>query len=247
MKITFLGTNGWYDSPMGSTPSVLIDTSDCYVILDAGFGIAKAGDLITQDKPVFLFLSHFHIDHICGLHALSKLKLKQPLTIFGSKGLKKMLKTIFVHPYAADIKEVGFKIIIKEIKEGSYADKIKFDCRRLEHIDLTYGYRLHLENKIIVYCTDTKLCDNDLVLAKDADVLIHECGYMVKAPNDFWGHTSPEEAGELAHKAGVKKLFITNFGPNTFDTREKRIGAEKKAQAYFSNTQAAFDGTVFVV
>lgn len=245
MKITFLGTNGWYDSPMGSTPSVLIDASDCYIILDAGFGIAKASDLIVQDKPVFLFLSHFHIDHICGLHTLSKLKLKRPLTIFGSKGLKKMLKTIFVHPYAADMKEVGFKIIVKELKEGSHTESLKFDCRRLQHIDLALGYRLYLDNKIITYCTDTKVCNNDSLLAKEADVLIHECGYTVKAPDDFWGHTSPEEAGELAQQAGVKRLFITNFGPNAFDTREKRISAEKKAQKYFLNTQAAFDGTIF--
>ena len=46
MKITFLGTNGWYDSATGNTPSALIDTKDYYIILDAGFGIHKLNDLL---------------------------------------------------------------------------------------------------------------------------------------------------------------------------------------------------------
>src|SRR3990167_7328265 len=99
MKIIFLGTNGWYDSATGNTVSALIDSKEAYVILDAGFGLAKAREYIKEDKPVFLFITHFHIDHICGLHAISRLELKQPLTIISHKGLKKMIKTVFDHPY----------------------------------------------------------------------------------------------------------------------------------------------------
>jgi len=247
MKIFFLGTNGWYDSATGNTPSILIDTTDAYIIFDAGFGITKAGEYIKEDKPVFLFLTHFHLDHICGLSALSKLPLKQPLTILSHKGLNKMLKTIFVHPYASPTKDLNFKIKTKELKEGNYNLPIKFECRKLEHIDLTFGYRLYLEDKIISYCSDTKPCINDLKLAHGADLLIHECGYNLQPPDDFWGHTDPEGAGKLAAEAGVKKLYLTHFGPNAFATRAKRLVAQSRARKNFKKTFSAFDNTVIEI
>ena len=41
MKVTFLGTNGWYASDTGNTVSILIETENFYIILDAGDGIYK--------------------------------------------------------------------------------------------------------------------------------------------------------------------------------------------------------------
>lgn len=241
MRITFLGTNGWYDSPTGSTVSALIDTKDAYIILDAGFGIVKARELIKENKPIYLFLTHFHVDHICGLHAISRLGIMQPLTIISHRGLKQMLKTVFNHPYAMPLSELNFKINILEIKEGRYDLPIKFECLKLDHIDETFGYRFYLEDKIIAYCSDTKPCTNDIKLAEKADLLVHECGYFIKPDNDFWGHTDPEGAGEVAKKANVKKLCLTHFGPNAFENKAKRYAGQKRARKIFKNTLAAFD------
>jgi ribonuclease BN (tRNA processing enzyme) len=72
MQIIFLGTNGWFDSPTGSTICTLINTESCHIILDAGNGIYKADRYIQDDLPVYIFLSHFHLDHIEGLHVLNK-------------------------------------------------------------------------------------------------------------------------------------------------------------------------------
>ncbi|MFA6423768.1 MAG: ribonuclease Z [Candidatus Magasanikbacteria bacterium] len=247
MKIIFLGTNGWYDSAVGSTVSALIDSKDAYIILDAGFGIVKARDYIKEDKPVYLFLTHFHMDHVCGLHALSRLNIKQPLTIFSHSGLKKMLKTIFDHPYAMPLSDMSFQIKTVELKEGNFIQPIKFECRSLDHIDYTFGYRFYLEDKIISYCSDTKPCINDIKLADGADLLIHECGWNIRPADDFWGHTDPEGAGEVAAKARAKKLCLTHFGPNAFETRAKRFDGQKRARKIFKNTLSAFDGMVVKV
>lgn len=72
MRIIFLGTNGWYDTSAGNTVCTLIIAKDFYIILDAGNGLYKIDRHITNGNPVFLFLSHFHLDHIIGLHILNK-------------------------------------------------------------------------------------------------------------------------------------------------------------------------------
>jgi len=244
MKVFFLGTNGWYDSATGSTVSTLIDSQEAYIILDAGFGLVKAREHIKEDKPVYLFLTHFHFDHICGLHAISRLGLKTPLTIVSHKGLKKMLKIVFDHPYAMPLSDINFKVKLLEVKEGNHTQPIKFDCLHLEHIDYTFGYRFYLEDKIISYCSDTKPCANDLKLATNADLLIHECGWNVRPENDLWGHTDPEGAGEVAFKSKVKKLGLTHFGPNAFKTKAKRYAGEKRARKIFKNSFVAFDEMV---
>ena len=92
MKVTFLGTNGWYDSITGNTCSVLIQTEEYDIILDAGNGIAKADRYISQDKPAYLLISHVHIDHIVGLHTLVKFKFRKGLRICGQSGITALLK-----------------------------------------------------------------------------------------------------------------------------------------------------------
>jgi len=42
MDIIFLGTNGWYDSPTGSTICTLINSQSYHILLDAGNGLYKA-------------------------------------------------------------------------------------------------------------------------------------------------------------------------------------------------------------
>ena len=65
-KIIFLGTNGWYDTDTGNTICILIDSPLFTIILDAGNGIAKLDRYADFNKPAYLFLSHFHLDHIAG-------------------------------------------------------------------------------------------------------------------------------------------------------------------------------------
>jgi len=246
MKLTFLGTNGWFDSATGNTPSAVLETNDYNIIFDAGFGLAKADTVLNPDKPTFLFISHFHIDHICGLHALPKLNFKQPLTIFGRKDLKKMFKTIISPPYAAPLSFLNYKVNLVPLKEGDYKLPFAFTCKQLKHTDTAMGYRLYVDGKIIVYCSDTAICDNDSLLAQDADLLIHECAF-VPGETSTWGHSNPEEVAAMAKQANVKQLALTHFGAARYHNLEIRKHSEDVAKAIFPNTIAATDGLVLQV
>lgn len=246
MQLTFLGTNGWYDSATGNTPSALLETKDYYIIFDAGFGIAKADQYMKADKPVFLFISHFHIDHVCGLHTLPKLNFKKGLTVFGGSNLKKVFKTLVNSPFTAPVKSLSYPVQLVPLKEGAYKKPFNFSCKKLKHTDGAMGYRLEIEGKTIVYCSDTAVCKNDLLLAQDADVLIHECAFM-PGETSTWGHTNPEEAAGLAVQAKVKKLVLTHFDAARYDTLAVRKKSEAVAKAIFLNTIAATDGLVLTI
>ena len=80
MKIVFLGTNGWYDTETGNTICTLVQTNEYNIIFDAGNGIHKVDRYIDWSKPAFLFLGHFHVDHIEGFHILAKFRFAKGLT-----------------------------------------------------------------------------------------------------------------------------------------------------------------------
>ncbi|MEW5766288.1 MAG: hypothetical protein AB1797_01505 [bacterium] len=45
------------------------------MVCDAGFGFYKLKQYALSNKPVRLFISHLHYDHIIGLHTLPMFKL----------------------------------------------------------------------------------------------------------------------------------------------------------------------------
>jgi len=254
MKIIFLGTNGWYSSPTGDTPCILIDSKDQYVIFDAGNGIYKIDKYIKEDKPISLFISHFHIDHISGLHILGKFNFKQGLDIYMAKGRKKDFEIFVNPPYTTgiinskkNILNIKTKVRLHELKEGDSGIGFPVKMVKLYHGYENHGFRIELEKKLIAYSGDTKIGPNGSLIAKGVDLLIHECSNIISPETDDWGHTDPTQTAQFAHDVGVKKLVLTHFGPTLYDTLEKRKQAEKIAQKIFLNTISAVDDLIIEV
>ena len=252
MKIYFLGTNGWYTTPTGDTPCILIDSKDRYVIFDAGNGIYKIDQYIKENKPISLFVSHFHIDHVSGFHILNKFNFQQGIDVYFAKGRKKDFELLINPPYMVGIDknkvnvfELRTKIRLHELEEGDNEIEFPVRMKKLFHAYENHGFRIILEGKTIVYSGDTKIVPSGLLIAKDADLLIHECSNIVSPPEqNLWGHTDPVQTARFALDAGVKKLVLTHFAAHLYDTLEKRKEAEKKAQKIFPNTTAATDDLI---
>ena len=242
MKVIFLGTNGWYNTATGNTPCVLVETKSYYIVFDAGDGIYKLDQYIASDKPIFLFLSHFHLEHISGLHILNKFRFKQGIRIYGQKGTREILNHIIDHPFTSPINKLPVQLKIRNLSEGMHRIPFPITCRFLVHADPCLGYRINIDGKVIVYCTDTGICNNALELAKNADVLIHDCAEKSEQRSWKWPHTTPREAAELAKKANVKRLVLFHFSAAVYKSIEERKEAEIIAGAIFKNTVAAVDG-----
>lgn len=249
IKVIFLGTNGWYDTKFGDTVCTLILTPRFSIILDAGNGFSKLEKYIDWEKPAFLFLSHFHLDHIFGLHTLVKCQFKKEFTIFGQIGTKKILKNFLSSPFTVPFQKLPFKLKIEEILEEKrkifgFFVKSKF----LLHADPVLGYQFKINNKKITYCTDTGDCKNLRILARKSDLFITECALKPGIEYPHWPHLDPVKAAKIAKKEKAKKLVLTHFDPYRFyPTKKERIWAEKEAKKIFKNSISAFDGLEIVL
>jgi len=222
MKVTFLGTNGWFDTPAGNTVSVLVQSEKYDIIFDAGNGIAKADRFMTQEKPAFLFLSHMHIDHIAGLHTLCKFRFRKKLEIFTQKGTRGFLEIFVNEPFTVPFSILPYRNEVHELSPGKHHVPFTITCLPLVHPAPCVGYRLELDGKVIAYCTDTGVCDNAITLARDADLLITECGLKPGVTSPDWPHLNPEMAIAIAREARAKKLALMHFGAEVYRTVEER-------------------------
>ena len=254
MKIIFLGTNGWYSSPTGDTPCILIDAKDQYIILDAGNGIYKLDNYIKEDKPISMFISHFHLDHTSGLHTLAKFDFKQGIDVYVGKDRIKDFETLVNPPFTVGYKpkleniiNLKTEIRLHELSEDQQNTSFKAVAIKQHHAYVDHGYRIELEGKTIAYTGDCGFTDESRKLAKDVDLLICECSNKKTMDLDNWGHLDPIQAATLAKESNVKQLILTHFGAHLYSSLEDRKWAEEKARKIFPQTIAAMDGMEFSV
>jgi ribonuclease BN (tRNA processing enzyme) len=240
MKIRFLGTNGWFSTDKGNTVCALIESEKYYVVLDAGDGIHKLDRYIENEKPIHLFLSHLHFDHILGFHQLNKFMFKQTLNVYGLTGTRDSLQ-IIRHPYTIPFSDLPFQVKIHELQEGRHSNPFPFTCKLLFHSDPCLGYRLELDGKVITYCTDTGVCDSLYELAQDAALLITECSLKPGQDAGGWPHLNPREAANAAKRANAEQLVLTHFDAECYQTGNERLEAETVAKQIFENTLSACD------
>lgn len=249
MKVIFLGTNGWYDTDTGNTVCTLIEAEEYFIILDAGNGIYKLDQYIPNNskKPIYLFISHSHLDHIIGLHILNKFNFSQGLRMYGQAGTKNILNAIINASYTVPFDKLPFKVEIYELPEGTHNIPFSVRCEFLRHSLPCLGYRFELDGKIITYCTDTGTCENAIELARNADLLIAECSFKSGQSDANWPHLNPEDAAHIAGQARAKKLALLHFDANIYKKFQNRKEAEEKAREIFINTFAATDNQEIII
>jgi len=246
LKIIFLGTNGWYDTATGNTVCTLIRAAQYDIILDAGGGFYKTNDFIPEgsEKPAILLLSHFHLDHIQGLHTLVRGRFPHGLTLCGPTGTRQVMDTIINSPYTVSRAALPYATTVCELPDECGHLPFKVDTRPLLHSGMTLGFRLEIDGRIIAYCPDTGYCENAVALGRDADLLITECANKSGEEIPSWPHLNPETAARIAVEARAKKLVLTHFSAGTYLTLAERKVSEAAAQTIFPDTLAAMDGMI---
>lgn len=247
MKVIFLGTNGWYDTPAGNTVSIAIDTAEHILILDAGSGLAKLDHHVSLDRPAFLFLSHLHLDHLIGLHMISAYGFPHGISICGQQGMESILGRLLDAPFTVPMRDYRFTTRFVELPGDEGALPFEVKSLPLAHSVPALGYRFKLEGRTIVYVGDTGYCRNAVELARDADLLIAECAYRPGQEDAAWPHLNPESAARIAVEGRAKRLALIHFDARLYRTLEERKEAEAAARKIFPDTIASEDGLVLTI
>jgi ribonuclease BN (tRNA processing enzyme) len=242
VKATFLGTNGWYDTDHGRTVSILVSADTFDLVLDAGSGFFALDQHCRCDKPLFVLLSHFHLDHTHGLHALPKLKPAHGVHFIVPPGGEKTLRLFLNHPFTKPIEQLGYPVAITEATERLLGFPFAARTLPMVHSTLTLGIRIEHAGRSIAYCPDTGYCPNAVELARGVDLLVTECAFLPGASNPSWPHLNPETAARIAREAAAAQLVLTHFDARYYPAREDRRVAERAAREVFPKSRAAFDG-----
>ena len=123
--------------------------------------------------------------------------------------------------------------------------------RRLNHPGGAYGYRIEHNGKVLVICTDVEhgeeIDPGVVELSRGADLLVHDAQYSAEelVTHRGWGHSSFDQAMQVAEMAGVKRLAMTHHDPEHDD--EYLLHMEKLCQGRMPHSQFAREGVEIVL
>ncbi|GHI01061.1 ribonuclease Z [Neobacillus kokaensis] len=97
------------------------------------------------------------------------------------------------------------------------------------------------KGRIVTILGDTRSCENAMLLARGADLLIHEATFSKgeEALAFDYFHSTTHQAAEIARRAECKQLCLTHISSRYDKTAWKELAAE--AQEIFPNTDIAED------
>ena len=146
MRIAFLGTSGSMPSKERGASSVIIRRGRELLMFDCGEGtqrqMVKAG--IGFQRPMRVFITHLHGDHVLGLpgllQSMSLLRRERELHIYGPEGLVR-----FVKAFSDSLGDPQVPVILYEITEPGVIhdeDGYRVEAVKAAHRTNSWSYGL---------------------------------------------------------------------------------------------------------
>jgi ribonuclease Z len=240
LTITLLGTGSPMPSPDRAGPATLVTADGDHYLVDAGRGVLMrlAACGLGAGQLTAVLLTHLHSDHLTDLSDVITTRWittfgPAPLTIVGPPGAR----TVVDHLLAALAPDIGYRLAHHDDLEAPPEVRVieapdgqimvpgaaTVTCAPTDHkpVEPSIGYRIATSGASVVVAGDTVPCDGLDRLCAGADALVHtvirkDVIATVPVPRmqdtlDY--HSSPEEAGATAARAGVDHLLLTHYVP----------------------------------
>jgi phosphoribosyl 1,2-cyclic phosphodiesterase len=231
----------------GNTPCVELRTADGWlIILDAGTGIRELGRTLMAGAngdgvDGDIFLTHAHWDHIQGIPFFAPLFHRgNHFTIWGSRSLQTSIDRVVRDQMSPVVFPVSFEELQAQIDFQELAEERRAGCgyevaaMAVRHPGGALAYRFTESNAKgggLVYVSDNELSaaaryetprgwrTRFVDFVRGARVLVHDTMYKADEYRNFvgWGHSTYDDAVELALEAKVRQLVLFHHHPERTD------------------------------
>jgi phosphoribosyl 1,2-cyclic phosphodiesterase len=265
MKIKFWGARGsipvsgrQYLKYGGATTCVeLRSPKGEIIIIDAGSGIRPLGkELIRNGHHRFnMLFTHSHWDHVLGFPFFEPIyNSKTRISVMGCSFTSDPVREII----AKTMQPPGFPVKFEEIAArfefgslcagGCSIAGLKVTPIELSHPNQGLGFKFCSGRSSFVFLTDNELgyhhpggrtFSDYGEFCRGADLLVHDANYTPAeyARRRTWGHSTWEQALELALEAGVRALGLFHHDQERTDAEVDRILAACSARAKKSGSR----------
>lgn len=244
-----LGTVSPYCKENLNCPGYLVQNGIYKLLLDCGPGVLRTFNYNQDLNNLVVVISHLHHDHYAGLFELAYGSYVQ--NKIGN--LKNKIKVLI--PQEEEKTKAAFRLL-NNLGENyldfiTYNDKTSFALGNMQvsfllnpHNVKTYSAKVKVEDKVLVYSSDTAYSFDHLDLfAQNADLLICESTFVTdQEKSEGVQHLSAFEAGMIAMSADVKQLMLTHFFPE----KDKSLYVNE-AKKMFENVIAAEEGKKLIL
>ena len=229
--LTLLGTQGWIPTARRETTCLALQTRRSLFLFDAGTGLSRLlsepwRSMVRAVPRVHLFLTHYHLDHTCGLAYLSGVVGEHDLTIHvpahslnhiaPAEGVPSLLRPPF-HPVAWE-HQAEYRLAV--LDGDTLVDGVRVYVRPQCHAGISVAYRVE---DLFVLATDTVADPATAEFATGAQVLLHEAWIDEQELNDparrdyarrmLTTHSTARQAAEIARAADVQELMLIHLNP----------------------------------
>jgi ribonuclease BN (tRNA processing enzyme) len=231
MRLTVLGKSPSWQDADGACSGYLIEEDGSTVVLDCGNGVFSKLRLYRDYTAVdAVVISHLHADHFLDLvpfsYALTYAPRQQPTPVdrwpgteqparpklYAPEGARELFRSVVGAWGNEDLIENAFEL--EEFEPDSVVEvgSMRFRFRDVPHFTKTFAIEISSMNGggRITYGADCSPNENLVEFARGSDLLIVEATLPRPERTGVRGHLTPEEAGEHAKKAGVKRVLLTH-------------------------------------
>ena len=221
MRVEILGSAGFAPSVTRETACVFVRDGEHGLLLDVGTGARRlltGPDRLAGVERLNVLLTHFHLDHVCGLTYLPTLGVDVAILGPGAwlygRPTADILAPLLQPPISPD--DVTDAVVVKELEAGEQAIG-SFRARasaQPNHWAPSVGLRI---DDAVALITDTPYEPTSAELAAGVSHLLHEAWSASAAPSYPEHDATAADAARVALEAGASSLTLIHLDPRLRD------------------------------